>query len=90
MSGEIVNLSPYALWPLVIGLIAIGVLWIIYGKIAEDFKLKKLLEGAGRKSKFIKAATDSLDSKNILSRGGKTWQILKPILLTIQLGIRSR
>jgi hypothetical protein len=54
MSGEIVNLSPYTPWSLVIGLIAIGVLWIIYGKIAEDFKLKKLLEGADERASSSK------------------------------------
>ena len=51
MPGEVVNLSPYTPWSLVIGLIAIGVLWIIYEKIAEDFRLKKVVEGAdGRAS----------------------------------------
>ena len=51
MPGEVVNLSPYKPWSVVICLIAIGVLWIIYGKIAVDFRLKKLVEGAdGRAS----------------------------------------
>jgi hypothetical protein len=54
MPGEVVNLSPYTPWSLVISLIAIGVLWIIYGRIAEDFRLKKLVEGADGRSSSSK------------------------------------
>ena len=53
MPGEVVNLSPYAPWSRVIGLVAIGHFWIIYGKIADDFRLKKFVEGAdGSSSKL--------------------------------------
>jgi hypothetical protein len=51
VKGEVMTLSSFTPWSLVIGLITIAILWIIYGKIAEDYRLKKLVVGAdGRAS----------------------------------------
>lgn len=49
-----VTLDPATQWSLVIGLVAIFVIWLIYGKIAQDYWLKKLVEGADRRASSSK------------------------------------
>ena len=49
-----VTISPDTPWSLAIGFIAIGIIWLIYGKIAEDRWLKKLVEGADKRASSSK------------------------------------